>query len=225
MAAARLKVIASLPAPLRDASARTAQRFHLDAPGWFQDADPPPLLTELAHAVWQDQTVVLRYRRREEVTRTVEPYGLVLKSGGWYLVGRVGGSERIYRVDRVVSVEAAGVRFTRDATFDLAAFWAKRADEFVRGMHTAEVSIRLSPLGLRALRFAVEPPSFEAAVANSGEPDGQGCVVTSLPVESIDVAFTQLYRLGPEAEVLAPQALRERIAAAAAAHAAVYAQR
>ena len=38
----------------------------------------------------------------------MEPYGLVLKGGVWYLVGRVGGDHRTYRVDRVVAVEPAG---------------------------------------------------------------------------------------------------------------------
>jgi WYL domain len=70
---------------LREASERAGQRFHLDAPGWFTDSDPPPLLTNLARAVWGDQTT-LCYRRTAEVTRTVEPYGLVLKNGVWYLV-------------------------------------------------------------------------------------------------------------------------------------------
>src|SRR5689334_13894358 len=101
VAAARLKVLAALPPSLRDASVRTGQRFHLDVPGWFTDAEPPPLLTELAHAVWQDRTVTVHYRRTEDVVRTVDPYGLVLKNGNWYLVARVSDDLRVYRVDRV----------------------------------------------------------------------------------------------------------------------------
>ena len=41
--AVRRKVLAALPPGLRDASERAGQRFHLDAPGWFTDTDPPPL--------------------------------------------------------------------------------------------------------------------------------------------------------------------------------------
>jgi predicted DNA-binding transcriptional regulator YafY len=111
LAAAQLKVAAALPATMRDASSRARQRFHLDVPGWFQDADPPPLLAELARAVWEDRTVTLTYRRQGEVVRTVEPLGLVLKTGAWYLVGRVGADVRTYRVDRAGAVEVTDTVF------------------------------------------------------------------------------------------------------------------
>lgn len=40
-------------------------------------------------------------------------------------------------------------------------------------------------------------------------------MTVTLPVESEDVAYGQLFALGPEAEVLAPSGLRERFADAA----------
>ncbi|MET0414588.1 MAG: HTH domain-containing protein, partial [Actinoplanes sp.] len=57
--AVRRKVLAALPPGLREASERAGQRFHLDAPGWFADAGPPPLLAELARAVWQDRALTM----------------------------------------------------------------------------------------------------------------------------------------------------------------------
>jgi predicted DNA-binding transcriptional regulator YafY len=222
LATAELKVSAALPAGLRDASAQAAQRFHLDVPGWFHDSEPPPSLTALVRAVWQDLTVILRYRRRDEVTRIVQPYGVVLKAGIWYLVARVGTDLRVYRVDRVVAVEVTDQRFVREESFDLPAVWAARAAQFVRGMLAEHVTVRLSPAGMRALRFAVEPPAVQAATDAAGEPDGQGWVVTRLPVESAEVAYDQLLRLGPEVEVLAPEPLRERMRAAAQRLAGLY---
>jgi predicted DNA-binding transcriptional regulator YafY len=213
--AARRKVLAALPPALRDASERAGQRFHLDAPGWFADTDPPPLLAELAHAVWHDQTVVVRYRRRDEVVRTVEPYGLVLKNGSWYLVGKVGADLRVYRVDRVTAVEPAGTGFERDPSFELPAVWAQRAAEFVRGMLRDTITVRLSPAGWRHLRYVAEPVAVREAAAAAGDPDADGWVRTRLPVESLDVAYTYVLRLGPEAEVLEPPELRDRLAAAA----------
>jgi predicted DNA-binding transcriptional regulator YafY len=213
--AARLKVLAALPPGLRDASARAGQRFHLDAPGWFADAEPPPLLAELAHAVWQDRTVTMRYRRTDEVVRTVDPYGLVLKNGSWYLVGKVGGDLRVYRVDRVTEVAGTGDTFVRDEGVDLPAFWAERAAEFVRQMLRDEVTIRLSPAGLRSLRWVAEPVAVQEALAAAGAPDADGWVTTRMPVESPDVAYTYMLRLGPEVEVLEPPAVRDRMAAAA----------
>ena len=220
---ARLKVMAALPASLRDASARAGQRFHLDSPGWFRTPGPPPHLARLADAVWQDRTVRLRYRRGDrEVTREVQPYGLVLKGGGWYLVARVADDHRIYRVDRVTAVTATGEGFTRDDEFDLAAFWADQAVRFARAMLADEVTVRLSPAGLRALRWAVDEHAAGQALGAAGEPDGQGRVITRLPVESVDVAYDQLMSLGPEVEVLDPPGLRDRMATAAARLHALY---
>src|SRR5689334_20871501 len=87
VAAARLKVLAALPPELRSRATRLSQRFHLDAPGWFQSAEAVPHLAALAAAVWDDHTVRLAYDRGDRtVERTVAPLGLVLKGGVWYLV-------------------------------------------------------------------------------------------------------------------------------------------
>ncbi|GAA2626623.1 WYL domain-containing protein [Dactylosporangium fulvum] len=215
LAAAQLKVAAALPATLRDASSRARQRFHLDAPGWFRDADPPPLLAELARAVWEDRVVVLTYRRREEVVRTVEPLGLVLKTGSWYLVGRVGGGVRTYRVDRAAAVTVTDTVFERDGSFDLAAFWGEQALEFERGILREQARIRLSPAGVRLLRHTVEALAARAVDEQAVTPGADGWVVVTLPVESVAVACTQLLGLGPEVEVLDPPELRELMRSAA----------
>ncbi|MFA1550371.1 helix-turn-helix transcriptional regulator [Actinomadura chokoriensis] len=223
LAAAELKLLAALPAALRDAPARASQRFLLDAPGWFGRSGPPPLLRDLARAVWQDETVELRYRRGDtEVARTAEPYALVLKNGTWYLVARVGGGFRTYRVDRVGEVGATGAVFDRDEGFDLAAHWREEAAAFVRSMLREEVTVRLSPAGVRMLRYAVEPHAARRAEQDAGDPDEGGRVVTTLPVESMAVAASELMRLGAEAEVLAPPELRARMAENAARLAELY---
>ncbi|MEU1359912.1 YafY family protein [Micromonospora zamorensis] len=210
VAAAELKVLAALPPALRDAPARAGQRFYLDVPGWFRETAPPPWLTELARAVWRDRVVELRYRRGDrEVTRRVQPYGLVLKSGVWYLVGRVDDDTRTYRVDRVTGVEVGEESFERNEGFDLAGHWREQAGSFLRTMLRAEVTVRLSPAGLRQLRHLVDAPFvYDELVAAAGAPDGQGWVVGRLPVESVEVAYHQLLGLGPEVEVLDPPELR-----------------
>ncbi len=211
--AARLKLLAALPAGVRD---EAGQRFHLDVPGWFHDPEVPPRLAGLAHAVWQDQEVTMRYRRgQEEVTRTVRPYSLVLKNGVWYLVGQVGDDLRSYRVDRIAGLEPTGATFVRDPDFDLPSFWAGRAADFVRQMLRDTITVRLSPAGLRSLRHVVEPPALQAATDAAGEPGPDGWVRTVLPVESLEVAYTYMLRLGPEVEVLEPAPLRDQLARAA----------
>ncbi|MEU9790888.1 WYL domain-containing protein [Streptomyces sparsogenes] len=229
--AARLKVSAALLPELRDASHTAAQRFHLDAPGWWQEPETPELLPAIADAVWDDRRITARYRRRDtEVERELEPYGLVLKAGVWYLAARAEGDFRVYRVDRFTSAEPIAApgphgRFERLADFDLPAFWAERAAQFARSLLREEVVLRLTEEGARRLPYVTDRTAVQEAVAMAGAaggPDGQGRITVTLPVESLEVAYEQLLALGPEAEVLSPPDLRERFAAAAARAADLY---
>ena len=223
--AARLKVSAALLPSLRDASRTAAQRFHLDAPNWFTEPKAPELLPAVADAVWDDRRITTRYRSREaEVERELEPYGLVLKAGVWYLCARVpeAGSFRVYRIDRFTAVEPTQERFGRDEGFDLPGFWEERAEEFARSILRAEVVVRLSAEGVRRLAYAVDAGAAREALAGCGDPDAGGWVTVTLPVESEEVAHTQLTALGAEVEVLSPEALRDRFAGDAGRLAALY---
>ncbi|MER7703173.1 WYL domain-containing protein [Kitasatospora sp. NPDC097605] len=229
--AARLKVAGELG----EAPAAGARRFHLDAPGWFRDAPAPPLLADVARAVWGGRLLRVRYPRRPDadppaapVERVLRPYGLVLKAGAWYLVARPDDdapapAHRVYRVDRLTAAEPLADRpFERDETFDLPAFWDAKAAEFARSLLRERVTVRLSPHGLARLPHLLEPAAVQEALAGAGEPDAHGRVTVRLPVESLDVGYEELLRLGPEAEVLEPPALRRRLAEAAARAAALY---
>jgi predicted DNA-binding transcriptional regulator YafY len=56
---------------------------------------------------------------------------------------------------------------------------------------------------------------MEAARETADEPDADGWVRVTIPIESLDQAAIDLLLLGTEAEVLKPRELRRRIAAAA----------
>ncbi|MFI7640101.1 helix-turn-helix transcriptional regulator [Nonomuraea sp. NPDC049400] len=214
-ATARLKAAAALSPALRDAPAVAAQRFHLDAPGWFVGDDPPPAaLAPLARAVWNDRRVSAVYKERE---RTLEPYGLVLKAGTWYLAARLGTRFLIFRVPRFGAVSVLPESFDRDASFDLAAFWAEQSAEFSRSLLRDVVTLRLSERGVRMLRHIADPAAVDDALA-SLQPDG----TVRLGVESVQVAYSQVLRFGPEAEVLDPPELRAMVADAAARMSALY---
>ncbi|MFI1584411.1 helix-turn-helix transcriptional regulator [Embleya sp. NPDC020630] len=234
---ARLKVTATLLPSVRAAAESSVRRFHLDAPAWFREPCTPALLPELARAVWSDRTVELAYARPgrdgsppSTVSRAVEPYGLVLKAGFWYLVARHpadgasrDGAWRTYRVDRVTALApGAPEPFVRDAAFDLAAHWATHAAGFARTLLRTSVTVRLTEQGLRRLPAVVDEAGIEEALSGASEPDATGLVTLDLPAESPDVAFDQLSRLGADVEVLAPAGLRARFRERALALAALY---
>ncbi|MFD5751395.1 helix-turn-helix transcriptional regulator [Streptomyces sp. NPDC127033] len=215
--AARLKVSAALLPSLRDAPAAAAQRFHLDAPGWYQEPGTPELLPAVAEAVWGDRLVAARYLRKDvEVERELAPYGLVLKAGVWYLCAATEGTFRVYRIERFTAVEPLQERFSREETFDLPAFWEERAAEFARSLLHTEIEVRLSPEGARRLPYVADRVAATEAVGAAAPADAEGRITVTLPVESEEVAYTQLLTLGPDAEVLAPDTLRRRFAEAAA---------
>src|SRR5438874_8275438 len=104
---ARLKVLAALPPELQERAERSVRFFHLDTRGWFRGEDKTPHLPTLASAVWQGRRVRARYREGPRVVqRTLDPLGLVLKAGAWYLVAHRSVGMRVYRVSRFVAVRA-----------------------------------------------------------------------------------------------------------------------
>lgn len=218
LAAAQLKVLAALPPELRSRATRVRERFHLDAPGWFQVTDEVPRLAALAEAAWDDARVRIAYDRADGVVRrTIDPMGLVLKSGVWYVVGRNRGQLRTYRVSRVQDVERTGERFDRDLDFDLAEHWAAASTAFEESLLLVEATARVRASALWLLRRVLEPAAAQAALQAVDDADHDGWVRVTIPGEKLDYLYIQLLQLGPDVEVLGPPELRERFAATGAA--------
>ncbi|MET8859695.1 YafY family protein [Streptomyces sp. NPDC004579] len=206
LAAAQLKVRAALPRELREHADRVSGRFHLDAPGWYADADATPYLTAVADAVWNGRVLDIRYRRWREPTdvdRRLEPYGLVLKAGRWYVVA--GPGPRTYRVDQILELHSSEAEFTRPEGFDLAEYWTAYQRGFHERLYQTEVVVRIAP------GTALNGPAAQAAATN-GPTDKQGWTRATIPVESLDQAHDDFLRLGTAVEVLEPPELRTRIA-------------
>jgi predicted DNA-binding transcriptional regulator YafY len=234
LAAAQLKVQAALPGELSDRAGRIAERFHLDAPGWFREADHVPTLTGVADAVWNQRVVRVRYRRwatggREpEVERELEPLGVVLKAGTWYLValphgGDPGATPRTYRVARILTLETLDVRFDRPDDFDLWKYWHRRTQELTDALYQAEATVRLSPRAMELAPALLRPHTARALAEGSWPTDDDGWVRAVIPIESLAHARSELLGLGAEVEVLAPIALREQMADVARTLAGLYA--
>jgi predicted DNA-binding transcriptional regulator YafY len=225
LAAAELKVRAALPAELADRGDRIRHRFHLDAPTWFREPEPTPHLAALADAVWADRRVRVRYRRwraPREVTRDLAPLGLVLKAGRWYLVAAVDGDVRTYRVGAILDLSVLDEPAERPDGFDLARCWQEHADRYERGVYRAEATVRMTAAALEYMPFVFPSAMSRAARAAAGEPDADGWLLTTVPIESIKHGHTELLKLGAEVEVLAPAELRERFTATAQRLAALY---
>ncbi len=169
LAAAQLKVLAALPPELRGRAARLRERFLFVAPRWFQHDETVDALATVAEGVWESRELEMTYDGPGgPVERRVEPLGLVLKAGIWYLVARRDHLPRTYRVSRILRAACLPGTFERPAGFDLAAHWEATAAAFEAGMRPMEVVVRVPAEAIPDLEYATG-----AELARSG-PDGAG---------------------------------------------------
>lgn len=231
LATAQLKLQAALPHEFAEHTRRVQDRFHLDTPGWFRDADPVEHLAPVAQAVWEQRVLRTHYRRwRGEVHRELRPLGIVLKSGIWYVVALAGDtgetsqaahSVRTYRISRFLTVDLTDEPFERPADFDLAAHWEESSRSLEDARHQGTAHLRVSPRAQRLLPM-LHGSAGTRALEGAGSPDQDGWVEVNLPVEATAVAVGDLLRLGPDAEVLGPPELRQAVAEAVTALAGRY---
>jgi predicted DNA-binding transcriptional regulator YafY len=222
VAAARLKVLAALPPELRSRAARLVERFHLDVAGWFQAGEPVPHLAPLSAAVWEARRVSIAYERGDAtVERTLEPLGLVLKGGVWYLVAGVDGQPRTYRVSRVSRAAVLDDVFRRPADFDLAAFWSESSSAYERDAPRLAVELRIRPDRVWRLRDLAGGAAVDAAEPLP-DPDPDGWLRLRLRLEWPNEVPALLAAVGDGLEVIGPPELRVRIVAQAGRLLALY---
>src|SRR5690348_15524759 len=201
-AAAQLKLLASLPADSGASAQRVAARFHLDPVNWYSRVEASEILPAIANAVWGERRIRVRYESwRDLVDRDLDPLGLVLKAGVWYLVAAVKGQARTYRVSNIRSLEVLTAKAQRPPRFDLARFWASWSRDFEARIFSERAMVKLSPLGRRILR-EVSPVASEAVEAQHRAAKPAGWVKAQIPIESVALAARQLLRLGADVEVL-----------------------
>jgi predicted DNA-binding transcriptional regulator YafY len=215
--AARLKLLASLPAEQRSMAGRIQQRVHVDAPGWFRDPEAPAHLETVATAVWEQQKIQVSYRKWDgiAVERTLSPLGLVLKGTAWYVVAAGRSRTNAFRVSRIESIVLTGEHFPRPDDFDLRRYWLSFSEQLERTLYAGgSATVRLAPRAVR-LWFLLGPVAGRALRETGGAPDAEGWVRVVMPIESIEHARADLGRFGSDVEVLEPPALRAAMRAAA----------
>lgn len=216
LAAAQLKLTAALPPELRARVRAVSERFYLDVPGWFRGVESPEHLTKVADAVWRERSVSIRYRKwdGQEVDRVLDPLGLILKAGRWYLAAHRKPNTATYRVGRILRIGQTGAGFDRPAGFDLGEYWRRWSERFEQRLYPRTAVVRMSPLARELASFylgAVGAKAVREATAPV-EPDGWQRV--ELPVEAGAPALGELLRFGPNLEVLEPAELRSAVAEA-----------
>jgi predicted DNA-binding transcriptional regulator YafY len=184
-----------------------------------------PHLSTVADTVWKQRRIEVRYRRWRaptDVTRSLDPHGIVLKAGKWYLVARDHRGMRTYRVNQILHLAVLAEHFERAEDFDLAEYWAAGITKFRAGLHQGKATIRLSPAGRDRVAMLYNAETIRALRATASPPDQDGWVRAVVPIESTENAQSEFLRLGADVEIIEPAELRARISAVARSLAAIY---
>jgi predicted DNA-binding transcriptional regulator YafY len=205
------KLLTALPAEHRPAAQAARERLVVDPAAWHQPTEQVPHLATVQEAVWATRRLRLRYRSSDSQqarTHTVDPYGLLVKTGRWYLIAAEAGTPRVFRLSRVDEASRLETAATRPPGLDLEALWQRLRGEFedrgagltvrlrVRAAEAARV-VRLSARQLTKPAPDPLPP-----------PNRRGIVTLELTYVALGAARAVLAGFGSDVEVLRPAALR-----------------
>ena len=158
-------------------------------------------LGDLFQAVSERRAVRFNYKGAQ---RRLNPFGIGHRRGHWYLVGSTGAQERMYRVDRMESIEVDGGpnAFKRPEGFSIKSAlesmpWEAGSDDAVAAV------IRFDPeIAWWAAR------QLGAGVARETE---NGGLEVSVPVANREAFLGWVVSFGDAAEVISPAELRTAV--------------
>ena len=165
LVAARRKLLAALPEPLRGLAEAAATTVLIDPSRWGGNAAgaPAPGGAGAEHAHWEhlrtaivsQVQVDVRYEPpgRPAEDRRLHPHGLVCKRGTLYLMASAPAGLRTYRLSRFRSVDLTADPASRPRDFDLAGAWAGVQRELsTRAPTPVAVELAVAPVALARLR-------------------------------------------------------------------------
>ena len=207
------KVLAALPEDQRHRAEQSRRRIYVDLSRWWDHAEPVPHLPTVVEAVFAGRQLRITYRRGgdgKEVQRTLDPCGLVVQGGTWYLVARSSTGRkrniRTYRASRILAADALDAHAEIPDDFDLPSFWSRRKDEFHMTRQGYPVVLRVRPGVVRAL---ARDHHGESLVVR--EPENGGWTVVEFSFVTRWAALERILGFGPGAVVLEPEELRSSV--------------
>jgi predicted DNA-binding transcriptional regulator YafY len=209
--AAFIKLQASLPEATRPQADFARQRILIDTRGWRDPAESIACLPALLDALWRERRVRFSYQRvsYEPSERTGDPLGLVAKGSAWYLIARVEGETKTYRVSRISDALILEQPSSRPAEFDLAGYWERSATEFREKLPRYYATFLASPSVMRWVRYRGWRLEEEA-------PEGERVRVRlRFDVEEEAIQFALSF--GGDVDIEEPHALRAKVLAGALA--------
>lgn len=223
LASAMRKVVDALPESHQAAASDAAQRFLVDPETDLLsrrpvvDQVPGTTMIEVRRAVLSGRKLRIHYAvaDQEPQWRTVDPIGLVTVRDRGYLLATRSGADRTYRLSRVLAAEELPEPAQRPNRVDLDRIWRDRSARFLSGGDHVTALVRVDPVRREELLGTV-------LAVRAEDPDTDGWPRLEVTFQDARHAEWALWRLGTDAEALAPQSLRSALRERAATLAARY---
>lgn len=202
MDSALLKIRSVLPRERQDDLERLNRAIAIYGAPRLQSGLDQRTLLPIQQAIVSRRVLRMTYRAKataEATVRDVEPLGITLHNGGWYLVGwcRLRKDFRHFKLERLQGLEVLGERFEMRPDFSLRAHLESH-------MRT-EVTVTARVWFSRDAMERVRRESFTGIVAEKSTDDG--CEL-ELRTFSLEWLANWLLSFGENAEALAPARLR-----------------
>lgn len=208
-ASAVRKVVDALPESNLAAARNSAQRLLVE-PGITLLPDrtitpeaTDPIMAVVRRAVLAGHRLRLHYQAADRAPqwRTVDPIGLVTAQDRGYLMALRDGADRIYRLSRILAVEELDEPADRPDQVDLDTLWRDRCAQFLSQDHLT-VLVLVDPARREEL-------TATAVAVRAEEPEQDGTLCLEVTYQDTRHAEWALWQLAGDAEVLAPQTLRD----------------
>ncbi|GAA1567437.1 MULTISPECIES: helix-turn-helix transcriptional regulator [Kribbella] len=205
------KLLAALPATTREQADRTRRAIHIDPTRWGRPAQPAPAtLVPLRDAVIAGFQVDLTYAPpgADAAVHRVHPYGLVSKSGIWYLVAGADAGLRTFRVSWATNADATTEPVERPEDFDLIRAWEDVNRRHVPcSSYRVEVVFQVRSEDLGRVHLALSEDTHLRPV-DGGPGTARRFTAT---FTSVHEAACELIYLGAGVQVLEPASVRAEL--------------
>lgn len=162
----------------------------------------------LERSIRDRRRVIIKYsspQRRELITRKIDPYAMTFRRHAWYLVAfcHQRGEMRLFRADRIKSLEVTEEEFQRDEDFSVEKFFADSWEVYQGEL--VEVAVKFSPRVAPLLKQTVHHPKEQISELRDGS------ILYTVRVKGVEEISRWILGFGCQAEVLKPKSLREEM--------------